>query len=281
MKMLLLIALLFLLVLLADLFIERFLLLTRCEIIPLKELPREFDGLRILQISDLHHRTFGKDNSRIIKRVQKIKPDLIAITGDLVSRDQRDFTAIGRFCKALTDTAPVYFVPGNHELDLPAKVQETYLKTLQGAGVIVLQNTSRLLKKGKGILSLTGTTLDTSVYRDAHFRYDHLNPFSKEELVQLIGERQRCTVLLAHNPLIAQVYADWHADLVLSGHVHGGVVQLPFIGGVLSPERKFFPRYSKGLYRIGCTKLYVSAGLGKLRLWNPPEIHLLTLRIEL
>ena len=84
MKMLLLIALLFLLVLLADLFIERFLLLTRCEIIPLKELPREFDGLRILQISDLHHRTFGKDNCRITRRVRKIKPDFIVITGDLL-----------------------------------------------------------------------------------------------------------------------------------------------------------------------------------------------------
>lgn len=265
---------------LADILIERMLILTKYRDIQLSALPEEFNGLRIMQISDLHHRCFGTDNLRISKRAEYLNPDIIVITGDLVSRDQRDFTAIGRFCKNLCRTAPVFFIPGNHELDIPQKVLETYLETLRGAGVSVLWNTSITLHRNEASLTFTGTTLDISVYHDGNHGYGCLNPFSVQELTQLIGVRTGCTVLLAHNPLIASVYADWNADLVLSGHVHGGIVHLPFVGGVLSPERRFFPRYAKGYYSIYNTVLYVSAGLGKLRLWNPPEINLLTLRCK-
>lgn len=85
------------------------------------------------------------------------------------------------------------------------------------------------------------------------------------------GQAPGCTVLLAHNPLLLDSYTGWGADLVLCGHVHGGLVRLPFLGGVLSPERKFFPKYDKGLYEKDGTKMYVSGGIGKPRLCNPPE----------
>ncbi|MBQ8514710.1 MAG: metallophosphoesterase [Ruminococcus sp.] len=259
-------------------FIERCILLTRKKEIFLRAWPKELNGMRILQISDLHHRTFGRDNIRISRRVQRIQPDIIVITGDLISRDMRDFTAVGRFCRNLAAIAPVYFVPGNHELDLPSKVRETYYKTLRGANGIILDNRSCSIKSGGGSVSLVGTTLDISIYHDGDHKYRNLNPYSKEELIKQIGVHDGCTILLAHNPLIAEAYADWGADLVLCGHVHGGVMHLPFIGGVLSPERRFFPRYSKGLYRIGDTCMYVSGGLGKIRLFNPSEINLITLR---
>ncbi|MBQ8687100.1 MAG: metallophosphoesterase [Ruminococcus sp.] len=271
--MLLLIGILFL----ADSLIESRLLLTQKADISLPTLPRSFHGIRIMQISDLHHRVFGKDNSRITARAKLLRPDIIVITGDLVSRDQRDFTAIGRFCRNLTEIAPVYFTPGNHELDLPPKVLETYLKTLRAAGVSVLWNDSVQLHRNEAVISLTGAALDISVYHNGKHRYGNLNPFSSEEITKQLGGRSECTILLAHNPLIASAYAQWNADLVLSGHVHGGVVRLPFIGGLLSPERQFFPRYAKGIYMIHHTVLYVSTGLGKFRFWNPPEVNLLTL----
>ena len=87
-----------------------------------------------------------------------------------------------------------------------------------------------------------------------------------------------CTILLAHNPLLLDTYAAWGADLVLCGHVHGGLIRLPLAGGLLSPERKFFPKYDKGLYEKAGTKMYVSGGIGKPRFWNPPEINLLYLK---
>lgn len=268
----------FLLILIIWFFIERCILLTREKQIFLKALPKEFDGLRILQISDLHHRTFGRDNIRITRRVKEICPDIIVITGDLISRDMRDFTVAGRFCSALTDIAPVYFVPGNHELDLPSKVRETYYETLRGSGVIILDNKTSYINRAGNIISLVGTTLDISIYHDCNHKYRNLNPCSKAELMKYVGVHDGCTVLLAHNPLIAHAYAEWGADLVLCGHVHGGVIFLPFIGGVLSPERQFFPRYSKGLYSVSNTCMYVSGGLGKIRLFNPSEINLITLR---
>ena len=87
--------------------------------------------------------------------------------------------------------------------------------------------------------------------------------------------------MLSHTPLAFRAYADWGADVTFSGHCHGGVIRLPFIGGILSPERKFFPRYTKGIYELdaeqGLAKLAVTAGLGKFRLNNPSEIMICTL----
>ncbi len=97
---------------------------------------------------------------------------------------------------------------------------------------------------------------------------------------QALGKRSGTTILLAHNPLFADSYAQWGADLVLCGHLHGGVVRLPFVGGVLSPERRFFPRYDKGYYQIGETQMIVSGGIGKPRLWNPPEVGVIELTVE-
>lgn len=260
--------------------IERQIIVIRKQKICLKNLPHAFNGLKIIQISDLHHREFGENQSRIIKRVQKINPDIIAVTGDLISRDMRDFSSVQAFCRTLSGIAPVLFSMGNHELDLPFDIQADYINTLKNAGVHVLLNSSYLLRDGDAILCFTGASLDISIYRNENFKYDSLNPYSLHELEMTIGVRSECTVLLAHNPLIFDAYADWNADLIISGHVHGGVIRLPFIGGLLSPERKFLPEFTCGLYRSGSSQLYVSAGLGKLRLFNPPEINLITLLSE-
>lgn len=260
--------------------IERQIIVTRKQKIFLKNLPHAFNGLKIIQISDLHHREFGENQLRIIKRVQKLNPDIIAVTGDLISRDMRDFSSVQAFCRSLSEIAPVLFSMGNHELDLPFDIQTDYINTLKNAGVHVLINSSYMLRYDNAVLCFTGASLDISIYRNENFKYDSLNPYSLHELEMTIGVRSECTVLLAHNPLIFNAYADWNADLILSGHVHGGVIRLPFIGGLLSPERKFFPKFTRGLYRSGSSQLYVSAGLGKLRLFNPPEINLIMLLSE-
>ncbi len=260
--------------------IEHQILLTRKKDIYLKELPKSFDGLRVLQLSDLHHRNFGKNQCRITKRVKKLRPDIIVITGDLVSRDRRDFDETESFCRTLAGIAPVYFSIGNHELDLPEKVREAYFTTLKNSGVHLLIDDTAVLVRGSDTFAITGAALKISVYHDGSHGYKSLSHYSKEELDNALGVRQTCTLLLAHNPLIFDVYTDWRADLVLSGHVHGGVVRIPFLGGILSPERRFMPRYTKGLYRKGDSQMYVSAGLGKIRFLNPPEINLITLRCQ-
>ncbi len=258
--------------------IEHQLFITSKKDIYLKELPKSFDGFRVLQISDLHHRNFGKNHCRITKRAEKLRPDIIVITGDLVSRDQRDFTKTEFFCRTLVSIAPVFFSVGNHELDLPSDVQREYFDTLKRAGVHLLIDETTTLNRNDESLTIAGAALETGVYHDGNHRYGNLNMYSREELEKAIGVRHTCTLLLAHNPLIFDAYADWKADLILSGHVHGGVVRLPFLGGTLSPERRFFPHYTKGLYRKCDSQMYVSAGLGKIRFLNPPEVNLITLR---
>ena len=86
------------------------------------------------------------------------------------------------------------------------------------------------------------------------------------------------TLLLAHSPLALDTYAAWGAELVVSGHVHGGMIRLPVVGGLLSPERKLFPAYSRGHYRQGHTDLIVTGGIAKPRLFNPPELRIITLQ---
>ncbi len=265
-------------VLIIYLIIEHMTIVVRRQSITLDELPPEFDGFSVLQISDLHHRKFGENQRKITEHAAALNPDIIAITGDLISRDQRDFTSIYEFCSSLSAIAPVYFSLGNHELDLPDEIRSQYFSALESAGVNLLLNSTCTISRGKSSIDITGASLDLSVYHSENFTYNHLNTYSVSLLMSDIGVRQRCTILLMHNPLIFDSISLWNADLILSGHVHGGVVRLPFIGGILSPERKFFPKYTKGLYISGCSKLYVSAGLGKLRFFNPPEINLLTLK---
>lgn len=256
---------------------ERQVIITRRKDIFLDELPASFENFSILHISDIHHREFGRNQSRIIKRAEMLSPDIIVITGDLISRDMRDFSVASSFVKQLSEIAPVYFSAGNHELDLPEKVRDTYFSSLKKSGAVLLLNSKCNIKKSSDSLCIAGITLERNVYRDENNSFRNLIPYSSDKIVQLIGVREVCTLLLAHNPLMFDSYAEWNADLVLSGHVHGGIVRLPFIGGLLSPERKFFPRYTQGLYKDRSSQMYVSAGLGKLRIFNPPQIDFLTL----
>lgn len=259
--------------------IEQHLLRVRKQTIMLKRLPSEWSGLKLLQITDLHHRRMGKHNCRIVQKAQILKPDCIVITGDLISRDIRNFDEISCFLKQLREISPVYLCPGNHELDLPQSIWESLLKAVQQSGCRFLLDETIQLQKNTSCNSiyLTGAQLVYGVYRDENRKFRHLQQYTAADLEQALGSPQGCTILLAHNPFLMESYVEWGADLVLCGHVHGGLVRLPLVGGLLSPERKFFPEYDKGRYQKKNTQMYVSGGIGKPRLFNPPEINLLYL----
>jgi len=256
--------------------VEQRLLLTRKKTIYLENLPADFDGYHVLQISDIHHKKMGKQNRRIVKKAQQLKPDIIVITGDLVSRDEKNFDDTAIFLHHLRQIAPVYLCLGNHELDLPPGTYHKLLQIIRKSGCHLLDNASVTIRKNK-MLRLVGASLCHSVYRDENHGFRNLEKYTLEKLTKEIHPKHYCTILLAHNPFFLDIYAAWGADLVLSGHIHGGIVRLPFVGGLLSPERKFFPKYSKGLYQQTQTQMYVSGGIGKLRLLNPSEINFFTL----
>lgn len=231
-------------------------------------LPEDFDGLRILQISDLHGRSFGREHRLLLQKATEAHPELICITGDLFEADT-SLSSLEPLIRGLCDLAPVYYVTGNHEWqrqDLKA-----CLKQLESWGATVLQNEYRLLQRGSSTIAIVGVD-------------DPCGPYDRKMPQELMAELRKevgedCFVLaLDHRNDHLSLWAQLGADLVLSGHCHGGVIRLPFVGGLIGPGRKFFPDYDAGLYRHGGTQLYVSRGLGfPLRLFNRPQLPLLVL----
>ena len=235
---------------------------------------------RIHHISDIHfsvHTTHEKNQQTTAEILRKAdfysppscRPGLIAVTGDLISREPGE-SGIADAIELLTKLkriAPVAYSLGNHETDLPEEMLPDMLTQIRKAGILVLDNTSVLLRE----ILFTGLTLPQTVYRKngGYFNLDSITP---EMIVSCAGAciSHPC-VLLAHSPMGLEAYAKWGADVVLSGHVHGGIVRVPGLGGILSPERKFFPRYTKGVYQSGNCYMNVSAGIGKLRVNNPAE----------
>ena len=226
-------------------------------------------SLKIIQISDIH-----KSNKIIksISRIKQLEPDIIFLTGDMISRSVKNMSKLDNLMKSLSSICPVYSCPGNHELDLPSEKHNEYKAIMQKNCVNYLENRQPIYEKDGIKIKIAGASLNIGVYKDEKNGYSMLKEYTVSDLLQDIGEKKDFTVLLAHNPLFAEVYSRWGADIVFSGHIHGGAVRLPFLGGILSPERKFFPKYSKGLYYVGKSIMIVSGGIGKPRLFNPSEI---------
>ena len=224
---------------------------------------------RLVQISDLHRRQFGESQSRLIRAVADAKPEYIVVTGDLISRSMTDFSGTEQLLCRLRKLAPVYLIYGNHELDLPPQTEAEYRRMLSRCGVRLLDNEMTSI----GGITLCGLTLTAAHYRGgAPLGFRGAETCRADDLSRIFGECPGNAVLLAHNPLFFDAYAGWGARLTLSGHIHGGIIRLPGVGGLLSPERRFLPQYDKGRYVRGRSEMIVSGGLGKLRFCNPPEI---------
>lgn len=225
---------------------------------------------RVLQISDWHDRASG--SGRLISRAAKLRPTMIAVTGDLVSRGTRDFSRVAKLLSALCEIAPVYVIFGNHELDLPRREQLRLRRVILDSGAVLLDDE---IIKLDGFF-LAGLTLSRENYRGGGlFGFRPKTRPDAKEIEKALGVCPEGTLLLAHNPAYFEAYARWGARLTLSGHNHGGAVRLPVLGGLLSPERVFFPRYDRGKFSRAGKEMIVSAGLGKARFNNPPEICLI------
>lgn len=235
-------------------------------------LPPAFDGLRIVELADLHGRVFGRGSRRLLAAVRRAEPDLICIDGDLFD-EHTDLAMLPPLLRGLCAIAPVYYVTGNHEWRVPGL--RSILAQMRACGVTVLQDDWRVLRRGEDALVLAGTD-------------DPCGPAERKTPAELIadiraeaGEAAFLLLLTHRNDQLPQ----WSAlgvQAVLAGHCHGGVVRLPFVGGLFGTDRRLFPAWDAGLYRQGETALYVSRGLGytnvHFRLFNRPEVAVIVLR---
>ena len=235
-------------------------------------LPPAFDGLRIVELADLHGRVFGRGSRRLLAAVRRAEPDLICIDGDLFD-EHTDLAMLPPLLRGLCAIAPVYYVTGNHEWRVPGL--RGILAQMRACGVTVLQDDWRVLRRGEDALIVAGTD-------------EPCGPAERKTPAELIadiraeaGEAAFLLLLTHRNDQLPQ----WSAlgvQAVLAGHCHGGVVQLPFVGGLFGTDRRLFPAWDAGLYRQGETALYVSRGLGytnvHFRLFNRPEVAVIVLR---
>ncbi|GAA5417339.1 uncharacterized protein YpbG [Paraliobacillus ryukyuensis] len=226
-------------------------------------------SIKILQLTDIHNRIFGKDHLPLINRIDELQPDIIVITGDLVDRKTTDLTAMFRLIeKIVTINKHVYFVSGNHEWDNFKK--DRLMDGLVDRGVQLMDNTNIILDINHNKLQLAGVA-------DYSTEHDNLS----EAMLGLQSENY--TLLLSHAPDLVNTLMNESIDLILSGHTHGGQIRIPFIGALVAPDQGYFPELDKGLYQWKPDHyLYIDSGLGTtklpLRLFNQSQMSLLTIK---
>lgn len=243
-----------------------------------ERLPKGFDGYKILQISDLHSKSFGKDQKGLVDSIKKLNPNMIVITGDLVDSKRYNEDNSISLVKQAVEIAPVYYVTGNHEW-WSGRFSSLENK-LKDAGIRVLRNEKVLITESKDSLQLLGID-DPEVFngmseKDNLMYLDYHLSKLKNRLLQ-----EDFTILLSHRPEHFSIYAKNNIDLTFSGHAHGGQVRIPFLGGVIAPNQGLLPKYSAGVYKLEDSYMVVSRGLGNSiipqRLFNRPELVLVTL----
>ena len=223
------------------------------------------NDVRIVHISDLHGKRFGRGNRRLISRVARLTPDFIAVTGDLIHKYRpRDVAVAEEAVRGLSQIAPVYFVSGNHEMR-STKYRELASR-LKDAGAAVLENTS-VSAFGINICGVNCADIKRGRY------------FS-------LPKEGEYNLLLAHYPQYIDRYAAAGYDLALSGHAHGGQWRIPFTPvGIYAPGQGLFPKYTAKTHSCGDMRGVISRGLGNsqfpLRLFNRPEIVVVTVKKEL
>lgn len=237
-----------------------------------KNCPCELENKRIAFVSDLHINKSAKTAMRAVKKIKAQNPDVIFIAGDFVSRHIKNIDLTKQVLRELSSICRVYISIGNHELDLSEDLFLQLCKAFEESGVILLDNSHEKLSESAYIY---GISCRRECYTNPNGGYSNLYKYTEKDMNQAVGEKSEFSIVLAHNPLFFETYETWGADIVLSGHIHGGSVRIPFLCGLLSPERKFFPKYSSGIYRIKDSVMFVGRGIAKPRIFSPKHIVIL------
>lgn len=239
-----------------------------------KRLPEAYNGLTIVQLTDLHGRCFKDHQMEIVSYVESLEPDIVLLTGDMFDhshkRERRE--PITFLMKELSDRWPVYAVLGNHEVR--DQTVEDIVIEMQESGVCLLRNQAEILTREGARIGIAG--VDTDPMRQLYT--DETEEERKAKLDETLRRYQEESVeyiiLLAHKPELFEEYAETDVDLVFSGHAHGGLLEIPGSGGkrLLAPGQGFLPKYTQGLYTGNHTTMVLSSGMGGPRLGLAPEI---------
>lgn len=248
------------------------------------KIPNAFDNFKILQLSDLHSKEFGNKNEELIKKIDQENPDVIFMSGDMVNSYDKNFEVFFQLVDNLSEKYSIYYILGNHEENLYDDDINEIIKYLKEKNVNVINNTKIELTKDNEKINLYGLGYNQKYYTQSGNKYGNDMQYTENIISEVLGNvnTNEYNILLTHSPLLFEAYSNWGADLVFAGHIHGGVIIVPFLGGLLSPEEKFFPKYYKGEYTLNNSKMIVNAGLGNgripIRMFNRPDVSVVTLK---
>lgn len=239
--------------------------------------------VRIVLLSDLHGKSFGRENSRLIAKIQEQSPDAIFLDGDMIDRsaDPTDVQELLRLIERLHEIAPVYFAPGNHELEY-MQTDTSLLTQVTEAGAVIVNDSYVDVTIAGQPLRIGGTMGHAFYFGRSE---EEFSSSPEYQFLKAFEDTDVPKICLAHMPdtfIFNGAYNLWNVDLILSGHTHGGLIRLPFIGGLYAPMQGWFPEYDQGYFRLGeHMQMVITSGLaghGMIpRINNPPEIVVIDL----
>ena len=240
------------------------------------KIAEDFNNYKIIQVSDFHNTTSEKLYNDLVEEIKTQKPNIIALTGDLIDSRKTDINVAIEFLKDIKDIAPIYYVTGNHEsrVDEYSQLKEQ----MKSLGVNILDSKAIVLKQKETKINLIGIA-------DPNFSNEVAvsdSEIIKTEINALEYDKNSYTILLSHRPEAFNTYVSENIDLVFTGHAHGGQIRIPFVGGVVAPNQGFFPKYTSGKYVEKNTTMIVSRGIGNsiipFRINNRPDLIVVELR---
>lgn len=242
------------------------------------------EPFRIVLISDLHDHHFGKNNEKLAEKIREQSPDLIIIDGDMINADSENADTAVEVVRALKEIAPVYYSYGNHEYAYMEAGHTDLQAELEDAGAVVLNYQSIDLEVKGNSIRLGG------LYEygfETGMQSEEENQRALSYLEEYV-DTDRYLIMCAHRPDSFYPWNtadDWGIDLVLSGHLHGGQVIIPGIGGLYSQLEGFLPQYDYGQYKLGDSDMIITRGLGSNpkilpRFNNLPEIAVVDVYTE-
>lgn len=236
--------------------------------------------IKIVVLADLHNHVYGKENDTLIKAIEAEEPDIILIAGDLlVAKPKQSMEVSIDLIRRLSVSYPIYYGLGNHEYRIKiypeqyGDMYERYIDAIKSEKVHILDNKSLKVKIKNTSITIHGLEIEREYYKRLV-----KTEFSDSYVSSLIGnaKEEEYNILLAHNPQYFEAYAKWGADLTLAGHIHGGLIRLPYFGGLASPQVEFFPKYDGGIFHEGKKTMILSRGLGthtiNIRINNRAEL---------
>lgn len=239
---------------------------------------------KFILLSDLHNKSYGKDHKRLIDKIDSISPDMVLVAGDMLTAVKgQAFEVTLSLMRQLSLRYKIYYGMGNHEHKMKlypehfGTIYDDFVAELSKLGIVPLVNENTYLPEYN--VAVCGAQIDRCYFKK-FMKY----PMDEPYLPKILGEPREnaCQILIAHTPQYFEEYAVWGADLVVSGHVHGGIMKLPILGGVLSPNMTLFPKYDGGKFVRGKTTMILSRGLGThtipVRVFNPGELVVVTLQ---